>query len=393
MLIALHILLFFLMTGVSLSLFLVGWRRREWRGGLCAMGFVIFGVAVTALDPLLRNLPDFGLDEPELIPIGISLVLGVACIIRWWGSTRAAFGEVMRNRWFLLLVWGLLSVSVLSNLAKDKHLWGFFAPSPVHRQDLRMLAQGMMVVFGHCLLLHWAILFLRDEWDRIVHRRSPHEHLLKEHPLTKIGQGARRVCYRIGETGFCVKFMRDPSDTRSGRKIGWRFARMLKNGRFDRRLNINCLEAEAMEKYRHAAGPAVAAALPEVVEVVFDERRGYGVLMSYLTNADGSSIDRATSEMARRTDRSFRVSCYYQISTLLGELIACSAPFFEPDNFDAQIQADGSVRVRMIDFEPVDKKFLPIAEWVPLVRRQNLLRKAILHLKGMREKYGIICGA
>lgn len=207
------------------------------------------------------------------------------------------------------------------------------------------------------------------------------------YPLVKIGEGARRVCYRIGETGYCVKFMRDPATTESTQKFGWRFRRALKHYRFDRRHNINCLEAAAMEKYRSIAGPLLAAALPEVVEIVFDEKMGYGVLMTCLTNADGSPVVSADYEMARRNDALFAKSCHDQIKVLLEELISCSAPFFEPDNFEAQIQTDGSVRIRMIDFEPLDKKFIPIAECLPLWRRLNLRRKARAYLSKIVDRF------
>lgn len=218
---------------------------------------------------------------------------------------------------------------------------------------------------------------------------GPHAHLLREHRLVKLGVGARRVCYRIGDTGYCVKFLRTLEDDPS-RHLGWRLRRMLKHDRFDRRRNLNCLEANAMEEYRRLAGPAVAAALPETVEIVFDEKRGYGVLMSLLTNDDGTPVISADYEMAKRRDPVFVRSCLEQIKAILDELIACSAPFFEPDNFEAQVAGDGSVRIRMIDFEPCDKKFLPVAELLPTVRRMNLRRKAKEYLQRTAEKFDII---
>ena len=263
------------------------------------------------------------------------------------------------------------------------------APVVSDTRMLRDFAQEMTKAFGHFLLVNWIVLFLKDEWRRLVHQLSPHEHLLHEQPLIEIGQGARRICYRLGETGFCVKFLRDPSDTRSERKLGWRFRQMLKNGRFDRRLNVNCLEAEAMEKYRHEAGPLVAAAFPEVVEVVFDERRGYGVLMSLVTNADGSLVVRTEYEMKKRGDTAFAARCCQQLEALLKELADASAPFFEPRNVQIQFLADGSTRLRLIDFEPVDKKLIPLTEVVPYMRRRNLQRKARAYLQDLRAEYGL----
>lgn len=386
---ALHIAQASLMAGVATLLMALAVRRREWRGGFMAMGFIFLGVAINELDPFWKRLSLLDLDEPEILPIAASLVLAGICALRWRGSTWGAFGEVLHNRRFFLLAWGLLFVSLLPNVVRNRHLWQLLAPVVSDTRMLRDFAQEMTKAFGHFLLVNWIVLFLKDEWRRLVHQLSPHEHLLHEQPLIEIGQGARRICYRLGETGFCVKFLRDPSDTRSERKLGWRFRQMLKNGRFDRRLNVNCLEAEAMEKYRHEAGPLVAAAFPEVVEVVFDERRGYGVLMSLVTNADGSLVVRTEYEMKKRGDTAFAARCCQQLEALLKELADASAPFFEPRNVQIQFLADGSTRLRLIDFEPVDKKLIPLTEVFPFMRRQNLQRKARAYLQDLRAEYGL----
>lgn len=379
-----------MMSGVAAMLAVLSVRHREWRGGLLGVAMMFLAVALNELDLVVKVIPSFAELESELLPIACALMAALFCMLYWRGSTRSAIAEIFANRRFPMLLWGLLMVSLLPNAARSKYLWGLMNVGAEDVRSLRELAQEMTKIFGQFLLVNWAVLFFKDEWHRLIYRPSPHAKLLHSHPLIELGQGARRVCYRIGDTGFCVKFMRDPADTRSGRKLGWRFRLALKSDRFSRQRNINCLEAEAMEKYRQLAGPAVAAALPEVVEVVFDERRGYGVLMSLLTNDDGTPVISADYEMAKRRDPVFVRSCLEQIKAILDELIACSAPFFEPDNFEAQVAGDGSVRIRMIDFEPCDKKFLPVAELLPTVRRMNLRRKAKEYLRRTAEKFDII---
>ena len=382
-----HILQFALMFAVSVALALVAGRRREWRGGLAAMAFVFLGVAINEFDFLFDRMPSPWFDEPEVVPIITSLVCASLCVALWRGSTRTALFEVWRNRRFFLLVWGLLFVSLFANGIRSKHLWAVLAPEMTDSWWVRKFAMEMTKLFGHFLLLNWAALFFMDEWHRLVHRPSPHEHLLHENELVEIGQGARRVCYRIGETGYCVKFLRDPNDKTWGRKIGLRFRLMLLTGRFDRELNLNCQEAEAMVRARLCAGADVAAAFPEVIEIVFDEKRGYGILMNLLTNADGSRMIRADNEMARRKDPAFAAMVYPKLESLLNDLIEISAPFFEPANIQAQIQADGSVKLRLIDFEPIGKQFIPVTEWLPFVRRNDLRRRTDEFLKELREKY------
>ncbi len=383
-----------LITLVAISLALVAWRRREWRGGLLAMAFIFLGIAFNEFEWLTDRLPPLNMPEPELIPIATSLALAFACFLISPGSTSAAFYEVWRNRRFTLLVWGLLLVSILANAIRAKELWAFLAPDLTDSWQVRYFAQQLTKFFGHILLLNWAILFFMDEWHCLVHRPSPHEHLLREHPLIEIGQGARRICYRIGNTNYCVKFLRDPSatdlaDKRFYRRLGRRFRIMLLRGRFDRTQNLNCQEAEAMVQCRLTAGAEVAAAFPETIEIVFDEKRGYGILMNLLTNADGSPIIRADNAMWERKDPAFNAAVYPKLKSLLYALIDASAPFFEPANVQVQIQADGSPRLRLIDFEPVDKKFIHISEKLPFVRRADLARRTEKFLKGLRERFNL----
>ena len=211
-----------------------------------------------------------------------------------------------------------------------------------------------------------------------------------KYPLKKIGVGARRICFSIGETGYCVKFLRTLEDDPM-RPLGWRAKRMLKHDRFNRKRNINCLEAEAMEKYRVLAGPRVAAALPEVVEIVFDEERGWGVLMSELRNADGSGMRSSVFEaFDRRQDAVFVHGTFAAMRALIADLIAVSAPFYEGDNFVTQFAADGSWCLRIIDFEPLGKKFFAPERYLPfyrrwLIRRQSekVFEKYLLRLAAM----------
>lgn len=194
---AMSVVLAGVMACVALLLGVLAVRRHEWRGGLLAMAFVFLGIAVNELGPFWRFAAFAGLDEPEFVPIAASLVLGALCAAVWRGSTTAAFVEIVRNRRFFLFVWGILFVSVLPNIAKSRPLWELLAPGLDATHGLRNLAEEMTQTFGHFLLLNWVVLFLKDEWDRFVHRLSPHEHLLREHELVEIGRGARRVCYRL----------------------------------------------------------------------------------------------------------------------------------------------------------------------------------------------------
>ena len=213
------------------------------------------------------------------------------------------------------------------------------------------------------------------------------------YPLTKLGMGARRICFSIGESGYCVKFLRTQAD-RPDRLLGWRAKRMLKKYRFDLKRNINCLEADAMRRYRDLAGARVASALPEIVKIVRDEERGYGIMMDELRNADESGVKSVIKEMMERPqDVDFQKRAFAAMDELIDDLIAVSAPFYEVDNFVVQYATDGSWRLRIIDFEPVGKKLFSPERYWPWYRRLFIRRKRrqvftryLERLAGMRAK-------
>ena len=111
--------------------------------------------------------------------------------------------------------------------------------------------------------------------------------------------------------------------------------------------------------------------------------------MSLVTNADGALVIRTEYEMKRRGDTACAARCCRQLEALLNELADASAPFFEPRNVQIQFLANGSTRLRLIDFEPVDKKLIPLTEVVPFMRRRNLQRKARAYLQDLRAEYGL----
>lgn len=222
---------------------------------------------------------------------------------------------------------------------------------------------------------------------------SPHEHLLREQPWERVGYGgSRRVCYKLGDSGFCVKFYKPEELCETEQKRKKKCAviqREIRARRFDVRRNSSSQEVEAYEKFWMRQSAAIRAKLPPVVERVYDEKLGWGILETYYTNPDGTAIIPYENEIARQPSPERRREIYDQAKAFLEELARVAAPFYEPGNFHTLIRPDGGIETKLIDFEPVSKVAIPLVKFCPWLRRLTLRRKARHYLKHIREKYGI----
>lgn len=218
---------------------------------------------------------------------------------------------------------------------------------------------------------------------------SPHSELLRSQPFEIVGTGTRRVCYRLGDSGFCVKFYK-PRDMwiEEGRhRTKDSIRREIERYRFDVKHNTSSREVAAYERFR-SLSPMVAARLPEVCERVYHPVLGWGVLESYYTNPDGTAIIPYEFEIARQT-LPVREEIYAQARDLLAELIRTSATFYEPGNFHVLLHKDGSLEMRLVDFEPTAKTLIPLEVISKAFRRAKLRRKAVRYLREMRERFGV----
>lgn len=222
---------------------------------------------------------------------------------------------------------------------------------------------------------------------------SPHEHLLREQPWERVGKGgSRRVCYKLGDSGFCVKFYKPEAwcevEQKRKRKCAC-IQREIRERRFDVRRNSSSLEVDAYENFWMRQPPAIREKLPPVVERVFDEKLGWGILETYYANPDGTAIIPYENEIARQESPSVRREIYCQAKSFLEELAKVAAPFYEPGNFHTLLRPDGGIETKLIDFEPISKMAIPLVQFWPWLRRLTLRRKARHYLKHIREKYGI----
>jgi len=219
---------------------------------------------------------------------------------------------------------------------------------------------------------------------------SPHAHLLGEHPLERVGWGGtRRVCYKIGETGFCVKFYKPPEIYAHEYMKNDGIRREIERRRFDIRRNSSSAEVDVYKRFWMRQPEEIRSKLPPVVERVFHPEWGWGILETYYTNPDGTAIIPYEFEIQRQESKESRREIYRQAKELLEQVARGSAPFYEPGNFHTLIRPDGGIETKIIDFEPVSKMAIPLEAVWPWFRRLKLRRKARRYLKHIRMTYGV----
>lgn len=371
----------------ALCMLLAAVRHREWRGGLLLLSCVFLAAAMNEPEDFFRRF--FPLKEPELPAVVFFLVLGFVLAGLNRGTTLLAFKAVYANRRFPLLVWGLCLVSFLPQLGTDKHIWTALLPSVYSTAATRELVEHGIEFFGYLFLLNWAFLFLKDKW-RILTRHVPsaHEHLLKEKAWELVGSGSRRNCYKLGDSGFCVKFYKAPKDCEEG-KIKRSIRREIALRRLNKFQNSCSREVHLCNSLRHSLPAQVLQALPEVCERIYHPALGWGILETYCTNPDGSAIIPYEFEIKRQQVEANKTEIYRQAREMLQILVDISATFYEPGNLHPQFLPDGSITMRIVDFEVESKMLIPLEAVWPWYRRHKLRRKAERYLSYIRETYGI----
>lgn len=358
-------------------------RHPEWRGGFAVLSAVFLAAAANEAERFWEIWLPVKFAEPELLPIAALLAAGVVIAVVNKGTVWPGLREVTRNRRFPLLVWGLLLVSILPNLAKAKWLWMvLLSDDSTHR--IREAVSDAVQFFGDIMLLNWAILFLKDKYKVFERRTGPHNDLVFRHPLEEVGRGTRRVAYKLGDTGFCVKFYRPPQEKMKKavrRDVGWR--------RFNKYRNSCSEEVHVYNVFRHDMPPEIRDRMPEVCERVFHPEWGWGILETYYTNPDGSAIIPYDKELRRQSDPAIKREIYRQARDMLLALIREAALFHEPGNLHVLFDKNGSLQLRLIDFEPESKTAIPLELFWPWYRRCKLRRKATRFLEYIRTHFSI----
>lgn len=377
---------FVVIFAAATSMAVAAVRHREWRGGLALLSALFLAASMNELESLLRPLfPD--LNEPELPFIIAFIVVGIVLAVLHRGTTRQGLMAVYRNRRFPLLVVGLCAVSFLPNLASNRKVWDLFAAAD-NSSAARETVEHVVETVGYLSLFLWSFLFLKDKYKVFERRVSSLNHLIFENELIEVGRGTRRVAYRVGDTGYCVKFYYPQEQCIEALKMQKSIQRDVKWRRFNKARNSSSREVYVYNLFRHSMPPDIRARMPEVCERVYHEVWGWGVIETYYTNPDGTAILPYENEIARQTPEN-RERIYDLAVDFLKTIIAAGALFYEPGNFHVLLKPDGGIELKLVDFEPESKTAIPLEMYFKWFRRRKLVRKSRRYLQHIRDSFDI----
>ena len=206
--------------------------------------------------------------------------------------------------------------------------------------------------------------------------------------LERIGMGSRRSCYRLpGNPGLCLKCYKSDAEILEGKDPGKAVSRPLAPAaareigrcRFDERRNTCCAE------YRYWKGlpEEVRHYFPSSMEIINTPSRGWCLVEELILNDDGSPIAkflpawRSAGEDGRRRLAS-------ELSKLEEVFLRRSIRFFDPQTIMVQ-RSRGELRLRIPDFEPVSRTFIPLDVLHPAFIRIKAGRRFARY----RETWGI----
>ncbi len=188
----------------------------------------------------------------------------------------------------------------------------------------------------------------------------------------EVGKGSRRVCLRIPGTDLCLKRYRDDDN------VGATVRREIARGRFSRRLNTCAQEYDYFQTLKTKLSQEMLSVFPEKLELKYDDKFGWHLVESLVLNGDGS-VPEKFARVYRRASSAQQMRLYAEFCGLMRTFEEAGVRFYDPQNVIVQWSGKpfegNEFRLRIVDFEPVSRAFLPLDMLAPTLCRMKLRRR------------------
>lgn len=194
--------------------------------------------------------------------------------------------------------------------------------------------------------------------------------------MTEIGKGSRRVCLRMPDALLCVKRYRDDGE------VGETVRKEIERCKFDRRRNTCAQEYDYIRSLEKILSHETLAVFPEKMELKKDPVHGWHLVESLVLNGDGSVPERF-SRTCRAANANMRRRLLAAFRNLAHAFEAAAVRFYDPQNVLVQWSGkpfESDFRLRIVDFEPASRAFLPIDLLFSALRRMKLRRRVKRYL-------------
>ena len=214
------------------------------------------------------------------------------------------------------------------------------------------------------------------------------EKLLAAGALMRIGMGSRRACYRLPDGKHCLKCYRSDAEIEEGKYPGTTVVKPLAAGatceirhcRFDKRRNTCCQEYRYWLELKKRLPADMMAIFPATMEQVYLPSRGWAIIEELVVNSNGSPILKFTDAWRAASVES-RPRLYAMLDALKLKLETCSVRIYDPQTLMVQDADAPGCRMRILDFEPASRNFIPVDDMFPFLARIKVERRFRRYIK------------
>ena len=217
------------------------------------------------------------------------------------------------------------------------------------------------------------------------------EALLNSGTLTRLGIGSRRVCYRLPETGLCVKCYRSDEEIKEGKcpgdphfePLSATAIREIRHCRFDEKRNTGCQEYRYWMELKRRIPEELMAVFPSTIQPMELPTRGWCLVEECILNFDGSPATRFQDAWVGGRIAP-RMELYDAFNKITDDLVQNAVKMYDIPNLLVQKMSNGTIRLRIADFEPVARTFIVLDRLSPVIVRMKLRRRFKRYRKMLR---------
>lgn len=200
------------------------------------------------------------------------------------------------------------------------------------------------------------------------------EHALREKRLPFLGGGSRRVCHLLGDSGLCVKFYWQLQDLKPTAHHTVR--REIERYAHHRKRNTSCQEFDYFQSILLKKPVTISTIFPEIVDVVYLPSYGWGLIETFIANADGSPAIHFPEYLQKhRTDASVYNALVQKLNALCELFCNYAIHFYDFQNVLVVLDAEGKTDLKIADFEPQERQLISLERFSSYLLRKKIYRR------------------
>ena len=214
------------------------------------------------------------------------------------------------------------------------------------------------------------------------------DELLADGVLKRLGMGSRRACYALPGGRLCVKCYRTDAEIAEGKHperppfspVTERVAHEIRRNRFDESRNSCCQEYRYWNELKGRIPKELMDVFPSTMRMLNLRSRGWCVVEERVVNADASPVVKF-HEAWIASDNATRLVLFEKFVALADALIRHAVRMYDIQNTLVQKTSDGTIRLRIADFEPSSRALIAIDHISTAIVRMKLRRRIVRYCK------------